>query len=312
MGIANKPLIDKMWDKGLHHEFGLQIDANDTVPKDKTQVFVLSPEVALAAEKLVRSPSFKFPDPESFHMPYEHTVIEYDLTPDIKELRRTATIEGIIPISRLGIHVHEIKMPDKRNSFLCTPYWQFSDGRFQTSAFSFALGVEIPGAQGFLLYTKNTASGAVKTQPMPSRGLLKAALAAGITGEQLAQGMQQPSAQQHLKEAVVEIPNLMFASSMLLTCKSGVAKARVDARIDTTPGLGARRRKESSSCAYTLMYLSALESVNTDGVLTSNVGVAAHYVRGHFKQRKSGVYWWSPFVRGNGEPRKREAYIVEE
>jgi hypothetical protein len=25
----------------------------------------------------------------------------------------------------------------------------------------------------------------------------------------------------------------------------------------------------------------------------------AHMVRGHFKRRKSGVYWWSPFIRGN-------------
>jgi len=40
--------------------------------------------------------------------------------------------------------------------------------------------------------------------------------------------------------------------------------------------------------------------------------MAAHYVRGHFKQRKSGVYWWSPFVRGSGEPRKRAAYAVKE
>jgi hypothetical protein len=25
-----------------------------------------------------------------------------------------------------------------------------------------------------------------------------------------------------------------------------------------------------------------------------------HLVRGHFKIRKSGVYWWSPFARGQG------------
>lgn len=25
----------------------------------------------------------------------------------------------------------------------------------------------------------------------------------------------------------------------------------------------------------------------------------AHLVRGHFKVRKSGVFWWMPFVRGN-------------
>lgn len=27
----------------------------------------------------------------------------------------------------------------------------------------------------------------------------------------------------------------------------------------------------------------------------------AHLVRGHFKRRKSGIFWWSPFVRGNSK-----------
>lgn len=25
-----------------------------------------------------------------------------------------------------------------------------------------------------------------------------------------------------------------------------------------------------------------------------------HLVRGHFKIRRTGVYWWSPFLRGDG------------
>ncbi|HEY3919172.1 MAG TPA: hypothetical protein VGL83_15380 [Stellaceae bacterium] len=35
-----------------------------------------------------------------------------------------------------------------------------------------------------------------------------------------------------------------------------------------------------------------------------------HLVRGHFKVRKSGIYWWSPYVRGTGEAVLRAAYIV--
>lgn len=31
----------------------------------------------------------------------------------------------------------------------------------------------------------------------------------------------------------------------------------------------------------------------------SGIETRAHLVRGHFKRRKSGMYWWSPFVRGN-------------
>ncbi len=36
-----------------------------------------------------------------------------------------------------------------------------------------------------------------------------------------------------------------------------------------------------------------------------------HYVRGHFKVRRTGVYWWSPFVRGSSTVAvPRERYIV--
>jgi hypothetical protein len=35
-----------------------------------------------------------------------------------------------------------------------------------------------------------------------------------------------------------------------------------------------------------------------------------HLVRGHFKVRKSGIYWWSPFVRGGGDALLRERYVV--
>ena len=35
-----------------------------------------------------------------------------------------------------------------------------------------------------------------------------------------------------------------------------------------------------------------------------------HLVRGHFKVRKSGVYWWSPHPRGAGTLRRRKTYEV--
>jgi hypothetical protein len=36
-----------------------------------------------------------------------------------------------------------------------------------------------------------------------------------------------------------------------------------------------------------------------------------HLVRGHFKIRKSGVYWWSPFLRGDASRAvKRQGYEV--
>lgn len=38
---------------------------------------------------------------------------------------------------------------------------------------------------------------------------------------------------------------------------------------------------------------SVMRNVASPGVMR------AHLVRGHFKQRKTGLFWWSPFARGN-------------
>lgn len=36
---------------------------------------------------------------------------------------------------------------------------------------------------------------------------------------------------------------------------------------------------------------------------------AAHWRRGHFKARKTGVYWWNPHVAGEGPVKSKVAYI---
>jgi len=35
-----------------------------------------------------------------------------------------------------------------------------------------------------------------------------------------------------------------------------------------------------------------------------------HLVRGHFKTRSTGIFWWSPFVRGHGDAVERRHYEV--
>jgi hypothetical protein len=42
----------------------------------------------------------------------------------------------------------------------------------------------------------------------------------------------------------------------------------------------------------------------------SSETVRLHMVRGHYKVRKSGVYWWSPHPRGHGVPLTRTQYQV--
>ena len=310
MAIANKPIINLFWDRGASHEYGVPTDFADVAPPDKTQIFVLSPEVALAAEKLVRSDSFKLPDLKDVHVPYEHTAIEYELTPEIYEVRSSG-INGVTPITHIGAHIWEL--PDK-SKFMCTPYWRFNTGQMQHSAFSFTFGVQDLGQRTFLLNTKNSLGGAIDTGILASVALVKGMMKAGVTPQHLTEhlGGNEEGVMTHVRESAVELPLLVFACTLLINCKSGIAKAHVPERKFQNSAYGAKMRKKMSAAAFTVVHLSALEKVSADGTVASNVGMAAHYVRGHFKQRKSGVYWWSSFVRGSGEPRKRDAYLVKE
>lgn len=323
MAITNKPLINLFWDRGAGHEHGIPVDFSHTAPPNKTQIFVLSPEVALAAEKLVRSESFKFPDLKDHHMPYEHTAIEYEITPEIHAIRTASDHlypqqSEIATITNIGAHVWE----SGPSRFICTPYWRLANGQMQHSFFSFTLGMNELDTHKILLSPKKVMEGAIETGVILSvavlAGFQKANVPTDSILERLSAGFSGSSDKEavavlnHVRESISELPLLAFACAMLINCKTGVEKKHVAERKFRNSAYGARLRKKMSSAAFTVVHLSALEKVSDDGTITSNVGMAAHYVRGHFKQRKSGVYWWSPFVRGSGEPRKRAAYAVKE
>ena len=134
MKHANKPLLDRFFDRVTSNQYGLPTDFKHNVPKKDTQIFILSPEVALSAEVLVRSKSFKMPALDELHMPYPHTVIEYPLTEDIRKIRGNAPINGLIEITRVGAYIREIN----KGVFTCLPYWEYIDdissGIIHTSA----------------------------------------------------------------------------------------------------------------------------------------------------------------------------------
>jgi len=309
MGIVNKPLIDKFFDRVTSNEYGLPVEFRHNVPKKDVQTFILSPEVALSAEMLVRSKSFKMPTLTELHMPYPHTVIEYPLTEDIRKLRHNGLINGIVEIIRIGAYIHEIN----EGVFTCLPYWEFVDGRIQHSFFTFLFGMNALGALKVSLSSRVNGDDAVDCNIIPCVSFIVAAEKAGVPPERFKQLFEAPETQQHIREAATEIPCLMFASYLLLSCKSGVGRTKVPARIPPKgTKLGGKKQKAYSASAYTLLHLEEIENATTEGVVSRRSDISAHYVRGHFKQRKSGIYWWNSFVRGNGEPRKREAYLVEE
>jgi hypothetical protein len=309
MEHANKPLIDKFFDRVTSNDLGLPTEFRHNVPKKDVQTFILSPEVALSAEMLVRSKSFKMPNLAELRMPYPHTVIEYPLTEDIRKLRHNGTINGIVEITRIGAYIQEIN----EGVFTCLPYWEFVDGRIQHSFFMFLFGMNALGALKVSLSSRVNGEDAIDCNIVPCTSFIVAAEKAGVPPERFKQLFAAPETQQHIREAATEIPCLMFASYLLLSCKSGVGRTKVPARVPPKGmKLGGKKQKAYSASAYTLLHLEEIESATTEGVVSRRSDISAHYVRGHFKQRKSGIYWWNSFVRGNGEPRKREAYLVKD
>ena len=306
---VNKPTIDKLFDAGMHNQYGLRIDFNHNADRNRTQVFVLSDEVALAAEKLIRSNTFGPPDLSKFRLPYRHMAVEYAITPDIRTLRGPG-IPGTYTINRVGVHIGTQVLDDGREVLCCHPYWEFASGAIHTSLFTFCIG-EIDKRLPVLEFGKQ-AFHTIKSNVLPSFALMDVLERAKLPPEQVAKSFEDPAMKIHIQEAGGEIPTLLFACGALLTCKSGVAQARVPAKVARESWFGERKRKAMSHSPYTVVHLSALETVDRDGTVASKVDMAAHYVRGHFKQRHTGVYWWSPFIRGNGELRKRDAYIVKE
>jgi hypothetical protein len=73
-----------------------------------------------------------------------------------------------------------------------------------------------------------------------------------------------------------------------------------------------KRRPLFLSYRTTHLRLSQAQQRAFRAGLLSKEDAGRHRVRGHFKIRRTGVYWWSPFFRGDPtKPVKRAEYLVE-
>lgn len=102
---------------------------------------------------------------------------------------------------------------------------------------------------------------------------------------------------------------LLMALSLSLI-KTGVKKTKSQCSIIRARKGGQKKRTGVRKHFFTTVTLDALEVIKGNQI-GKREGVTAHTVRGHFKKRKSGLFWWSPFVRGKGQLREREAYNVK-
>lgn len=97
-------------------------------------------------------------------------------------------------------------------------------------------------------------------------------------------------------------------ASALSCIKTGVSKTKMSCSIIPTKKAGKKANKSIRKHYFTTLTLDALEQVSSNQIVR-RAGVSAHTVRGHFKKTKTGVFWWSPFVRGSGKVKQREAYV---
>lgn len=73
------------------------------------------------------------------------------------------------------------------------------------------------------------------------------------------------------------------------------------------------RRGKHPLLPFSKVEISLSKSAKRSFVLRDEeMSLRAHIVRGHFKVRKSGIFWWSPFLRGDADKGTivRDGYVV--
>jgi hypothetical protein len=104
-----------------------------------------------------------------------------------------------------------------------------------------------------------------------------------------------------IKDIEGEAPMLRAAIMLLNSRNLALTEPR-----PTPPKLNAARARRGKQPLFDYTHVR----VRLTRALAGRAGMAAdarqpsrlHLVRGHFKIRKSGVYWWSPFARGTPDP----------
>jgi hypothetical protein len=90
-----------------------------------------------------------------------------------------------------------------------------------------------------------------------------------------------------------------MAALALLNSRNVVSTEATDL---TSVNKARRKKKQPELLSYTTCKISLRLGKRIARGQSGNEGrspLRAHFVRGHFKVRKSGIFWWSPFLRGD-------------
>jgi hypothetical protein len=295
---------------GKHFNLGY----SKNISTDGVEIFVLSDELSLAAQTLLNSPENVVPnDLSTLRLPYNKIAIELKQTEEVKALRRKQSSikeddPSLYPVSVTGMLI--TAHPELGNTIIIQPYWEY-EGMNSVEVSMICMILNVPEN------IKRNLRMAVIKYPFTTLevGILPAPyIAARMIDKDLPSinldFLKDPDIfSQLIKESSDELSTNLFAALMLINCKSGVSATRISGKT-LSPAFSKKLRKKLSSPSYTVLSISESESVTPTGVVSRRSDISAHYVRGHFKCRRGGTYWWNPYIRGKGGVRKREAYRV--
>ena len=275
----------------------------------------MSPEIAFEVQKLSKA-MFRDRTQDISKLipkvmtPYPKVCVEMPLTEEVKNMRGPITNEGEAPVNRIGAYIQTIKDDATEDLiFTFTSYHEFGTG-FVCSSYVLLVNRNnkiLPGFLPFKFYECEDIVWNATIEP----SLLVFGKKNNRSVESIYEELCKKTNAFNLmvSEAAEEITTLFIAWLVILNSKSGITKTDVKARIPNTK-LGKRERARRGRSAYTVLSLNDLETTNSEGVVTNKNIIGAHRVRGHFKAKKWGIYWWRPHIRGVGELKEREGYKI--
>lgn len=296
---------------------GVKIEGRLAVPLAEfatDAVFVLSPRSALEVQRLAFKENATA-EAEDLHLPYNSIVVEMPITKEIEKLRTDKYDDadaGANKIARVAAVIRRTTDSEGRTAVSFWPLWEFENGSIGCGVASFA----------FFSGGKDAPHNAIVEDPSGKQRKAWYSPSPAVLHQTVVYGVPKPlqanaanallaTVPHMVNECVTEIAPLLFAWEAVMNCKSGITRTAVNPLATRNGAVLGKKKQIMANTGYTVISLSAVETTSSAGVTGQRCDVEAHLVRGHFKRRRSGVYWWNPFIRGTGELRHRKAYIVE-
>lgn len=280
--------------------------------RPEVQQFVISPELAYEVFKLNNSfidddNEFKYLLPKA-RPPYAECCVEIPITKPIAEqmLSHPKPNEDE-PIRRIGAYIKTLQRDDESFMHVVYMYYEFMTGAVQTSILSYVYNEnhEVDGLFQ-LKFSNLDSTWNAGLNPMINKGYAK-------YGKKIEDILEFIGGEDAFKisvmDTVYDIPLLFFSWLFLLNSKSGITSKSVPTR-KVPSAYGKKHKIQRGRSAYTIVALEDIEYINDDNLVCNRELIIAHRVRGHFKQKKHGIYWWRPHVRGKGDLIEREGYKV--